>query len=318
MHILKRSQLFLSSLVLVACISACSATNVQTETAVIEPAMDSLVSVEWLYQHIDDPNLVLLDCTVLVQANAKGGYESVSGINSYLAGHIPSAGFADLMNKLSDSKNTLDFVMPSAQQFSTEMGALGVSNDSKVVVYSASQHSWSARVWWMLRWAGFDQVAILDGGMQAWVSAGYPLSTEPVNRPAKHFIVSPQAELIAGRDEVFAAIGKQKVSLVDAMPEMHYRGDMVMYDRPGHIPGAVNMPSSDLLDEAGLYKSNDELDMMFESSRDNRVITYCGGGVAASSVAFSLHRLGFTDVAVYMGSLQEWTPNPENPMTTEP
>ncbi len=314
MQILKRSIFLVSSLVLAVCISACSATNVHTDT---QPAMDSLVSAEWLSEHIDDPDLVLLDCTVLVQPDGKGGFESVSGNSSYLTGHIPSAGFADLMGKLSDNNSPFDFVMPSAQQFSLEMGALGVSNDSKVVLYSASQQSWSARVWWMLRWAGFDQVAILDGGMQAWVNAGYPLSTEPGNRPARRFIVSPKAELIADHDEVFAAIGKQKVSLVDAMPEIHYRGEMVMYDRPGHIPGAVNMPSSDLLDEAGLYKSNDELDMMFESSRDNRVITYCGGGVAASSVAFSLHRLGFKDVAVYMGSLQEWTPDLKNPMTTE-
>jgi len=88
-----------------------------------------------------------------------------------------------------------------------------------------------------------------------------------------------------------------------------------MYGKPGHIPGATNMPSSDLLDEEGNYRSFDELDMMHDGDRDVRAITYCGGGVAASSVAFTMHRLGFTDVAVYMGSLQEWAGDPENPMT---
>ena len=88
-----------------------------------------------------------------------------------------------------------------------------------------------------------------------------------------------------------------------------------MYGRPGHIPSATNLPSSDLLDETGFYRHFDELEMMIDSNADSRVITYCGGGVAAASVAFTLHRLGYKDVAVYMGSLQEWTADPGNPVT---
>jgi thiosulfate/3-mercaptopyruvate sulfurtransferase len=101
------------------------------------------------------------------------------------------------------------------------------------------------------------------------------------------------------------------------MPDAHYRGEFSMYARPGHILGATNMPSSDLLDEVGRYRSYDELDMMHDGDRNARVIAYCGGGVAASSVAYTMHRLGFTEVAVYMGSLQEWATDPANPMTLE-
>ena len=140
-------------------------------------------------------------------------------------------------------------------------------------------------------------------------------STEPANRPAKQFTGVPRPETIADRDQVLATIDNSNASLVDAMPEVHYRGEFAMYDRPGHILGATNMPSSNLLDEVGHYRSYDELDMMHDDDRAGRVITYCGGGVAASSVAFTMHRLGYTDVAVYMGSLQEWAPDPENPMT---
>ena len=219
------------------------------------------------------------------------------------------------MGDLSDPDNTLDFIMPTLEQFSVAMGALGVGDDSRVVLYTANNPDWAARVWWMLRWAGFDRAALLDGGLEAWIADGRPLSTEPAHRPAKQFTGVPRLETIADRDQVLAAIDNSNASLVDAMPEAHYRGEFAMYDRPGHILGATNMPSSNLLDELGHYRSYDELDMMHDDDRNGRVITYCGGGVAASSVAFTMHRLGFTDVAVYMGSLQEWATDPENPMT---
>jgi len=121
--------------------------------------------------------------------------------------------------------------------------------------------------------------------------------------------------MIADRDQVLAATVNNNISLIDTLPDAHFRGGFSMYARPGHILGATNMPSSDLLDAAGHYRPYDELEMVYDGDdRNSRVITYCGGGVAASSVAFTMHRLGFTDVAVYMGSLQEWAADPANPM----
>ena len=300
--------------------SACTTSGLQTGTTTkisAEPTMGTLVSAEWLSEHLDDPDLVVLDTTVLVEPNEEGGVRSVNGRANYDAGHIPSAGFADLLVDLSDRDNPLEFTMPTPEQFSAAMGALGVGDDSRVVLYAANYPVWPARLWWMLRWAGFDRVALLDGGLKAWTDGGRPMSTEPANRPAKQFTINLRPELIADRDQVFASIDNSNVSLIDAMPDAHYRGDFAMYGRPGHIPGAANLPSFDLLDEAGKFRSYDELDMMQDGDRNGRVITYCGGGVAASAVAFSMNRLGFNDVAVYMGSLQEWTANPENPMSLD-
>lgn len=107
------------------------------------------------------------------------------------------------------------------------------------------------------------------------------------------------------------------VWLVDAMPAPHYRGEMALYDRPGHIPGASNIPVSSLLAESGRYRPHDELPAMHDRDRDARVITYCGGGISASSNAFVMTRLGFTDVAVYAASLQEWAADPGNPMVVD-
>lgn len=301
-----------------AFVSACTHSSEQTEpTTKVQPELDALVSAEWLSEHLDDPDLVVLDCTVLIEADENGGMQVVSGRSNFEAGHIPSAGFADLTTDLTNLDSPLMFSMPTPGQFGRAMGALGVGADSTVVLYSASNPDWAARVWWMLRWAGFDRVALLDGGLKAWTADGQPLSTEPADRPVKQFAVNPRPELIADRDRVFAAVKNDDVQLVDTLPDAHYRGEFSMYARPGHIPGATNLPSSSLLDEAGHYRPFDELEMMHDSDRNSPVITYCGGGIAASSAAFTMHRLGFTDVAVYIGSLQEWATDPANPMTID-
>jgi thiosulfate/3-mercaptopyruvate sulfurtransferase len=307
-----RYLLSLVSMAALGLLGACSHTDRQPAEA--EPPMDTLVSAAWLDQHLDDPDLVVLDCTVLVEPDGSGGLLSVNGRANYESGHIPTAGFADLLGELSDGDSPMDFAMPSPEQFAAAMEALGVSDDSRVVLYDASGSVWAARVWWMLRWIGFDRAALLDGGLNAWTAGGRALSTEPADRPAGQLTVRLRPQLIADRDEVLASIGDESVTLIDSLPPAHYRGEMTMYERPGHIPGAVNIPVFSAIDEAGHYRSLDELATLFEGDRDGRAITYCGGGIAASSNAFVMTRLGFTDVAVYAASLQEWTADPDNPM----
>lgn len=309
---------FFALILAVAFMSACTPTAQRADsTSNAQMELDTLVTTEWLSEHLNDPDLVVLDCTVLIEPDENGAWHAVSGRAAYEAGHIPSAGFADLMGDLSDPDSPFRMAMPTPEQFSVAMGALGVGEDSRVVLYSARNPDWAARVWWMLRWAGFDRVALLDGGLQAWKAEGQPLSTEPANRLAKQFVAAPRPELIADRGQMFAAVDNSDVSIVDTLSDAHYRGEFSMYARPGHIPGATNTPSSDLLDEAGRYRSYDELETMLDGDRNGRVITYCGGGIAASSVAFTMHRLGFTNVAVYINSLQEWAADPENPMTLD-
>lgn len=296
---------------------ACSSPDEQSVESV-GTAMDSLVTAEWLMEHLDDPDLVVLDATVMIESDGSGGFRTVNGIANFEAGHIPTAGFADLKGDLSDKDAGIGYAVPSPEQFAAAMGALGVADDTRVVLYDANSSSWAARVWWMLRWIGFDNAALLDGGLDAWTSAGYSLSTEPATRPAKTLTVNLRPELIVDKAEVRAAIDDASVNLLDALTEEHYRGDFAMYARPGHIPTASNVPVTSLADESGRYKSLDELESLFDGERDTRTITYCGGGIAASGNAFVMHRLGFKDVAVYTASLQEWAADPENPMVTGP
>jgi len=279
-------------------------------------AIDSLVTADWLAEHLDDPDLVILDCTVLVEPTEDGGMRSVSGLSGYEAAHIPSAGFADLLGALSDADSPLEFAVPDPQEFASAMGALGVGDDTRVVLYDASGSVWAARVWWMLRWIGFDRAALLDGGLDAWVEGRHWVSTDPAGHPPRTLTVRLRPDLIANRDEVFAAIDDAGVELIDSLPEAHYRGEMAMYARAGHIPSAVNVPVFAAFDEHGRFRPQNELETLFGGDRDRRAITYCGGGIAAASNAFIMTRLGFTDVAVYTASLQEWAADPANPMET--
>lgn len=279
--------------------------------------MDTLVTTEWLSRHLDDPDLVVLDCTVCTIPEDDGSYRNVSGLADYNKGHIPTAGFADLKGDLVDCNSTIEFAVPTPEQFCSAMGALGVGDDSRVVLYDANYSAWAARVWWMLRWVGFDRAALLDGGLKVWTAEGRPLSTEPATRAARHLTPAPRPQLIADRDEVLASIDDGAVSIIDTMPEEYYRGEKTLYQRPGHIPGASNANALNLFDESGRYRPDEELADLIDGDRNVRAITYCGGGIMASSSAFVMTRLGFTNVAVYTASLQEWAADPANPMVVD-
>jgi thiosulfate/3-mercaptopyruvate sulfurtransferase len=279
--------------------------------------MNSLVTAEWLNLHVDDPDLVVLDCTVVTIPHEDGGFHNVSGRPDYETGHIPNAGFADLKDELSDTTSSIEFALPTPVEFCRAMGRLGVGDDSHVVLYDTNYTGWAARIWWMLRWVGFDQAAILDGGLSGWTSEGHPLSLEPVNRPAKQLTPRPRPETMADLNEVMAGLDDENVILIDTLPEEFYRGDIAIYARPGHIPGAVNIDGLKLFDKTGRFLSEDKLAVIHNLDRNARIITYCGGGIVASTDAFILTRLGYTNVAVYTASLQEWAADPVCPLVVE-
>ncbi len=215
----KRLPTLLTVFAALAVLSACTSSDDQGEVASdVDTTMDSLVSATWLREHLNDPDLVVIDATVLVESDGSGNMVSVNGRVSYEGGHIPTAVFADFMGDLSDADSPLEFAVPSPEQFAAAMGALGVGDDSRVVLYDTNSMSWAARVWWMLRWIGFDRAGLLDGGLDAWKAAGGSVSTEPVSPTAKSLTVKLRPELIADQDEVRASID-------------HYR----RLERAGHV-----------------------------------------------------------------------------------
>jgi thiosulfate/3-mercaptopyruvate sulfurtransferase len=279
--------------------------------------MDALVSTEWLAGELGRPDLRVLDCTVLLTPQPGGGYAVESGRAHWEKGHIPGSAFADLAGALSDPDSPLRFTLPTAERFADAMGRLGVGDEHRVVLYDSRVNMRAARVWWMLRAFGFDRAAVLDGGWRAWTTDGRPTSTDAPGWPPATFTARSRPGLFVGKDVVRAAVDGGGTCLVNALDRAQHRGETQHYARPGHIRGSANVPAMELVDGAThRYRPLEDLRAMFAdvTGRNERVITYCGGGIAASSDAFVLHLLGHDDVAVYDNSLSEWAADPALPM----
>lgn len=282
-----------------------------------------LVETDWLAAHLGDANLRIFDCTTYLDPHPVTVYVARSGRPDWEQGHIPGSDYLDLQGELSDRSSPLRFTMPSAEQFAAAMSRHGVGDGTRVVLYSVGSVMWAARIWWMLRAFGFDAAAILNGGLDKWKAEGRPLSTEPApSRPA-HFVARPRPEMIATKAQVAAAIGDPRTSIVNALSGRQHTGEGgVHYGRPGRIAGSVNVPAQGLVDaETKVFLPAGNLAALFaETGADkaDKVITYCGGGIAATADAFVLALLGRDNVAVYDGSLSEWVKDPAAPMETGP
>jgi thiosulfate/3-mercaptopyruvate sulfurtransferase len=286
------------------------------------PRSGYLVETDWLAQHLDDPNLLVLECTVFLHpADVPGGFRVESGRAAWAEGHIPGAGFADLPGELSDRQSRLRFMMPPAAQFAEAMGRYGVGDGVRVILYDRFVNMWAARIWWMLRAFGFDAAAVLNGGWKKWTLEGRPVTADVCLRQPRRFTSHPRPELIADKAGVLAALGSERACVLNALTEEQHRGTGgVDYGRPGRIAGTRNVPARELVDpRTHAYLPLDTLRAKFAAAGAldaGRVVTYCGGGIAASSDALVLALLGRDDVAVYDASLSEWAADPTLPMET--
>jgi thiosulfate/3-mercaptopyruvate sulfurtransferase len=279
-----------------------------------------IVETDWLANHLNDPELRVLDCTVHIVFDPE--IKITSGRPDFLHAHIPGAQFVDVLTQLSDAHQHTPLMAPDTQQFSSEMSTLSVEPGTRVVLYSAGNFYWATRVWWLLRMFGFDNAAILNGGWQKWRHEGRPTETGPARaRPPGNFVVREQRSLMASKQEVLDAIGDTGICTLNALPAQQHQGTSGVsnYARQGHIKGSVNIPSDDLLDPAtNEFLPPPELRRRFETvgAFKGPVITYCGGGIAASADAMALVLLGHPDVKLYDGSLFEWATDANLPMET--
>lgn len=280
------------------------------------------VGVAWLAEHLDDEDLVLLDATTHLSMPGQGPYTVESGRATFDAEHIPGAHFADLLTDFADPDAPAPWTVPSSERFAASAGALGIGPGARVVVYDQSNGFWATRLWWHLRLEGFDDVEVLDGGLNAWKAAGHPVTDAASPAPtARTFEARRRPELLRSTEEVRAALGDPNTVLVNVLDPETYSGEKKSYARAGHIPGSINLPVNEVTDPAtGTLKSTDELRTLFASKGllDPGVtpVTYCGGGIAATGVAHALAMAGREDVAVYDGSMTAWAADESLPLVT--
>ena len=281
-----------------------------------------LIQTDELEPFLGDQNLRLYDCTTWLKPDPPRIYRAESGRASFEESHIPGANFLDLVENLSGSGASFNFMMPSPPTLSAALEAAGVGDSSNVVLYSRDNIQWATRVWWMMRAIGFDRASVLDGGIDKWEAEGRPTTSEITPYPAAT-LSSPQARmgLFCGKEEVLSDLENNKVCIINALRETLHKGSETLHHgRPGRIPGSCNVPGVSLLNpKTKAYRPLAELKSLFQEAGAldaDKVVIYCGGGIAASSDAFILTLLGKSNVTVYDASLSEWANDLSLPMET--
>lgn len=275
----------------------------------------TLVSTEWLAAHLKDPDLRILDASWYMPAEARDAKAE------FAKAHIPNARFFDI-DDVSDHRSDLPHMAPPVEKFMSRLRAMGVGDGHQVVVYDGSGLFSAARVWWLFKLMGQDNIAVLDGGLPKWLSEGRPVNDEDPMIRDRHMTVRRRAEMVKDVTQVSSASKLGDYEIVDARAPERFRGDVPEPReglRSGHIPGAKNVFFKSLLNGDQTLKSPAEVKTIFEAAGvdlTKPVITSCGSGVTAAVLSLALEVTGKTDHSLYDGSWTEWGAFPTVPVAT--
>jgi thiosulfate/3-mercaptopyruvate sulfurtransferase len=277
----------------------------------------TLISVEGLAQFLTEPNWVIVDCRFWLEDTEKGRQD-------YLDGHIPGAVYVHLDEDLSGPVVpgvTGRHPLPEVDSFAHKLGSWGIGPDSQVVVYDDRGGMIAARLWWMLRWLGHENVAVLDGGYPAWVADGHPVDDNIPNPEKNNFFSSIQTDMVFSSDDVLQYFGDPGNILIDSRAPERFRGEVEPIDAvAGHIPGAINYPFATNIDPRGYMQLKQVLRGRFESLfgdvPSEHVTFYCGSGVKAAQNVLAVAHAGLGIPRMDAGSWSQWITDPEKPITT--
>ena len=265
----------------------------------------TLVSTEWLADHLKDPDLRIFDASWYLPDMGRDGKAE------YDAAHVPGARYFDL-DDISDHRSELPHMAPPPEKFISRMRAMGVGDGHQVVVYDGAGMFSAARVWWLFRLMGKQDIAVLDGGFGKWQAEGRPVEDMPPIMRDRHITVSRQNQLVRDVTQVAAAAKLKDHEILDARSPGRFRGEEAEPRpglRAGHIPGSKNVHYRTLLNENGTMKDAAALRAVFAAAGvdlGKPVITTCGSGVSAAIINLALERLGHERHSLYDGSWAEW------------
>jgi thiosulfate/3-mercaptopyruvate sulfurtransferase len=275
--------------------------------------MGYIVEPVWLLQHLNNSNVVIADCRFTLGQPDLGRLQ-------YEQEHLPGAVYFDLERQLSSvvGEHGGRHPLPDLSAFASVLGAAGIGNQTTVVAYDDQGGAMAARLWWLLRYAGHDQVFVLNGGFSAWKAAGHPVTAEAAELQQTVFVPHSREHMLLQMEDVEARLGNADVTLIDSREEPRYLGITEPIDaKAGHIPGAVNRFWKGALDEQGRWRDAAGQAARFESIPQNQeVVVYCGSGVTACPNVLALEEAGFRNVKLYAGSWSDWISYSDNPIAT--
>jgi thiosulfate/3-mercaptopyruvate sulfurtransferase len=275
----------------------------------------TLVSTEWLQAHLKDPDLRILDGSYYLPQMGRDPRAE------YDAAHIPNARFFDI-DDVADHGSDLPHMVPPVEKFMSRMRAMGVGDGHQVVVYDGMGLFSAARVWWLFKLMGQNNIAVLDGGLPKWRAEGRPVEDLPPVIRDRHMTVRRQNHMVKDVTQVSAASKLGDYEIIDARSPGRFRGEEPeprVGLRPGHIPGSKNVCFKDLLNADQTMKNPVEMRQIFEAAGvdfNKPAITTCGSGVTAAVLSLGLERIGKTDHSLYDGSWSEWGMFPTVPVAT--
>ena len=278
---------------------------------------DALVSTQCLADHLDAPDVRVVDASWYMPADNKNAREI------YDARHIPGAVFFDIDEIAADDSAPLPHMMPDAIKFSAKVRKLGLGDGVRIVVYGQTGSALAAcRAWWMLRHFGHNDVVVLDGGLPKWLAEGHPVTDAPTPPRERHFTARANSFLLREIDQVMSNVTTKREQLVDARAGERFRGEVAdPWGKSGHVPGSFNLPFNVLLNADGTFKEAAEIRAAFEDAGvdlEKPIVTTCGSGVTACVLAMGAYIAANKQVAVFDGSWAQWATTEDSPVATGP
>lgn len=279
-------------------------------------SFDTIISAQELNAIINDENVRVFDCRFSLK-------DPQGGLKSYQSGHLPNAQFADMDTQLSSAmtESSGRHPLPDVEVFIQQLLKWGINNDTQVIAYDDISGAFAARLWWMMRWVGHKNVAVLNGGMKQWTEAGLNLTQENVEVAKGNFTGSANTDWLVDIDTVQKELAQGKITLIDARAADRFTGkDQKTDPVPGHVPGAKNLPFGGNLTNDGVFESAEVIkqryaEIVVDQSFSN-VVNMCGSGVTACHNLLAQAVAGMPPMKLFIGSWSQWIRDPSRSIET--